>query len=41
MDSSNDNIIAGKIKAISTSKRKGIAKSNVASAKLVENWGIE
>lgn len=41
MDSSTNNIIAGKIKAISTSKRKGIAKSNVASAKLVENWGIE
>lgn len=41
MDSNTNNIIAGKIKAISTSKRKGIAKSNVESAKLVENWGIE
>lgn len=41
MEARTNNIIAGKIRAISTSKRKGIAKSNVASAKLVENWGIE
>ncbi len=41
MEANTNNIIAGKIRAISTSKRKGIAKSNVSSAKLVENWGIE
>jgi len=41
MEASTNKIIAGKIKAISISKRKGIAKSNVSSAKLVENWGIE
>lgn len=41
MEASTNNIISGKIRAISTSKRKGIAKSNVSSAKLVENWGIE
>ncbi|MDA3859825.1 MAG: MOSC domain-containing protein [Melioribacteraceae bacterium] len=41
MDAMTNTIIAGKIKAISTSKRKGIAKSNVSSAKLIENWGID
>jgi len=37
----NNNTMSGKIKAISVSKRKGIPKSNVSSAKLVENWGID
>ncbi|ROL61457.1 MOSC domain-containing protein [Bacteroidetes/Chlorobi group bacterium ChocPot_Mid] len=31
----------GKIKAISISKKKGIPKSNVDSALLIENWGIQ
>ncbi len=33
--------IAGKIVAVSISKKKGIPKSNVASAKLIDNHGIE
>lgn len=37
----NTNSVSGKIKAISVSNRKGIPKSNVASAKLIENWGID
>ena len=31
----------GKVAAISISKKKGIPKSNVPSAKLIENWGID
>ena len=31
----------GKLKAISISKKKGIPKTNVDSAILIENWGIE
>jgi MOSC domain-containing protein YiiM len=31
----------GKITAISISKKKGIPKTNVDSANLIENWGIE
>ncbi len=32
---------AGRIVAVSISKKKGIPKSNVNSAKLIENYGIE
>lgn len=32
---------AGKIMAISVSKRRGIPKTNVSSAKIIENYGIE
>jgi len=35
------NIATGKIVAISISKKKGIPKSNVESAMLIENWGID
>lgn len=31
----------GKIKAISISEKKGIPKSNVEMAELIENWGIK
>ena len=31
----------GKISAISVSAEKGVPKSNVAHARLIENWGIE
>lgn len=34
-------ITTGKIAAISISKKKGIPKTNVQSAKLIENFGIE
>ena len=34
-------IKVGKIVAISISKKKGIPKSNIDSAKLIENWGID
>lgn len=34
-------ITSGKIVAISISKKKGIPKTNVNSAKLIENFGIE
>lgn len=34
-------IKVGRIVAISISKKKGIPKSNVESAKLMENWGID
>ena len=34
-------IAIGRIAALSISKKKGIPKSNVKSAKLIENWGIE
>ncbi len=34
-------MITGKIKAISISEKKGIPKSNVPMAKLIENHGIE
>ncbi|RKY94157.1 MAG: MOSC domain-containing protein [Ignavibacteriae bacterium] len=37
----NDSTSNGRIAAISISKKKGIPKSNVASAKLIENWGID
>lgn len=37
----NSKEIKGKIVAISISKEKGIPKSNIESAKLIENWGIE
>lgn len=33
--------ITGKVVAISISKKKGIPKTNVLSAKLIENFGIE
>lgn len=36
----NENIV-GKIAAISISKKKGIPKTNVQSARLIENYGIE
>lgn len=36
----NENIV-GKIAAISISKKKGIPKTNVQSARLIENFGIE
>jgi len=38
---SNTNEIKGKIIAISISEKKGIPKSNIDSASLRENWGIE
>jgi MOSC domain-containing protein YiiM len=41
MNKSNEENIVGKIKAISISKKKGIPKSNVQSAKLIADWGIE
>jgi len=31
----------GKILAVSVSDRKGVRKTNVESARLIENWGIE
>ena len=31
----------GKVIAISVSKKKGIAKTNVQTARLIENYGIE
>jgi MOSC domain-containing protein YiiM len=31
----------GKILAVSVSERKGVRKTNVESARLIENWGIE
>jgi len=34
-------IISGKLLAISISKKKGIPKSNINSALLIENWGID
>jgi MOSC domain-containing protein YiiM len=34
-------ITSGKIVAISISKKKGIPKTNIQSAKLIENFGIE
>lgn len=34
-------ITTGKVVAISISKKKGIPKTNVNSAKLIENWGID
>jgi len=34
-------ISSGKVVAISISKKKGIPKTNVQSAKLIENFGIE
>jgi MOSC domain-containing protein YiiM len=34
-------ITPGKVVAISISKKKGIPKSNIKSAKLIENWGID
>lgn len=34
-------IILGKIVAISISKKKGIPKSNIKSAKMIKDWGIE
>ena len=37
----NDSTSNGRITAISISKKKGIPKSNVASAQLIENWGID
>ena len=37
----SDNTAVGKIIAISISKKKGIPKSNVPSAMLIENHGIE
>lgn len=33
--------ITGKLCAISISKTKGIPKSNIDSARLIENWGID
>lgn len=38
---SNETNGSGKIAAISISKKKGIPKSNVDSAKLIKNWGID
>lgn len=35
------NFLVGKVIAISISKRKGIPKTNVLSANLIENFGIE
>ena len=34
-------VLKGRIKAISISKKKGIPKTNVPSARLIENFGIE
>ena len=34
-------ILPGKIKAISVSKKKGIPKTNVSSIRLIENFGLE
>jgi len=34
-------IAIGRIAALSISKKKGIPKTNVNSAKLIENWGID
>lgn len=31
----------GKVIAISTSEKKGVSKTNVAAARLIEDWGIE
>lgn len=38
---SKTKITAGKVTAVSISKRKGIPKTNIDSAKLIENYGIE
>lgn len=38
---SQHSISTGKVVAISISKKKGIPKTNVQSAKLIENFGIE
>jgi MOSC domain-containing protein YiiM len=41
-DSPNQHsIVLGKVIAISISKKKGIPKANVKSARLIENYGIE
>ncbi len=41
MNSIFDSKMDGKIVAISISKKKGIPKTNIQSAKLIENFGIE
>jgi MOSC domain-containing protein YiiM len=41
MRSENEKNPQGKVVAISISKRKGIPKTNVESARLIEDWGID
>ena len=41
LEKNQDEIISGRIVAISISKKKGIPKTNVPSATLIENHGIE
>ncbi len=41
LEKKQDEIISGRVVAISISKKKGIPKTNVPSAKLIENHGIE
>ena len=41
LEKRQDEIISGRVVAISISKKKGIPKTNVPSAKLIENHGIE
>jgi MOSC domain-containing protein YiiM len=37
----NEGTVAGKVIAVSISKKKGIPKTNIESANLIENYGIE
>jgi len=41
VEQSTKPIVVGKVVAISISRKKGIPKSNIPSAKLIENFGIE
>jgi MOSC domain-containing protein YiiM len=40
-EQSTKSIVVGKVVAISISRKKGIPKSNISSAKLIENHGID